>query len=130
MKRIVALALTLALALCLAVSADAAGSGCALPETLRTVPASAEALSMPDTLPELARVNSFSVLDGLITLELDREVPSLKITELNFVELVESTIFSKKNTAAAETNRTGDDNSIFTVLFDFLPRLHTLKADS
>ena len=116
MKRIVALALTLALALCLAVSADAAGSGCALPETLRTVPASAEALSMPDTLPELARVNSFSVLDGLITLELDREVPSLKITELNFVELVESTIFSKKNTAAAETNRTGDDNSIFTVL--------------
>lgn len=114
MKRIIALVCILSLALCLA-PAGAAAMDYVLPDGLQAIDASAAGVTLPDGLPEPVQIVSFSVTDGLIRLELDREVPSVKILELNFLKAEESTIFSKKETAAAETHRTGDENSVFTV---------------
>ena len=116
MKKLIALVCALALALCASAGASAADAGYTLPDSLKSVPSLAENVSLPGQLPVPAKVKNFSVVNGLITLELDREVPSLKIMEINFIEGVESTIFSKKNTASAEAHRTGDETSIFSLV--------------
>lgn len=114
MKRILVLVCAAALALCpcFAAAAGNSGAGFVIPEGLKTV--SAAACAVPAEIPEPVRINSFAVTDGLVTLELDREVPSVVITEIDFAAGVESTIFSKSNTASAETHQSGH-NSVFTV---------------
>ena len=119
MKRALILLGVLALTLCPVLSAQAAGtasSGFVMPDSLKPTAALAENLQAPDSLPAPVTVTSFTIDNGLITVELSDEVPSLKITEMNFLDNKESTIFSKKNTSTAVTNRTGDEHSVFTVI--------------
>ena len=104
MKRIIALVCILSLALCLA-PAGAAAMDYVLPDGLQAIDASAAGVTLPDGLPEPVQIVSFSVTDGLIRLELDREVPSVKILELNFLKAEESTIFSKKETEDQKNKR-------------------------
>ena len=101
------------LALCLAVSADADDTVYQLPDNLKAVSATADQISLPDGLPEHAHVVSFSNENGLISVTLDREVPSLKIKELNFVKGEESTIFLNMNTATAEAHQYGEQCTRF-----------------
>ena len=116
MKRTLALICVMLLACCPAAPAFSAGADYSLPDSLKGVPAAAERVSLPADLPEPANITSFSLDGGTIAVELDRPVPRLKIMELDFVKAVESTIFSRKNTASAETHRTGGDSSVFSVL--------------
>ncbi len=119
MKRALTLLCAVMLVLLPLAGAHAAGSpknGYILPEELKKIPAKASAVSLPEGLPEPARVTEFSVSDaGRLTLTLDREVPKLVVTEINFVDAVENTIFSKKNTDSAVAHRTGNEDSIFNV---------------
>lgn len=116
MKRVISVICVIVLALCLAASADADDTVYLLPDALKAVSAAADQISLPDGLPEHAHVVSFSNENGLISVTLDREVPSLKIKELNFVKGEESTIFSKANTATAQAHQAGDQYSVFIVL--------------
>lgn len=116
MKRVLSVICVIVLALCLTVSAYAAEPVYELPGSLKTVAASADKLNLPEGLPEHAHVVSFTNDNGLINVKLDREVPSLKIKELNFIKGEESTIFSKANTASAEAHQAGNEYSIFNVL--------------
>ena len=119
MKRALTLLCAVMLVLLPLAGAHAAGSpknGYILPEELKKIPAKASAVALPEGLPEPARVTEFSVSDaGRLTLTLDREVPKLVVTEINFVDAVENTIFSKKNTDSAVAHRTGNEDSIFNV---------------
>ena len=90
-----------------------------LPAGLKSVPVSVSRVQLPSELPKPVQILSFTVEGGLIRLELDQAVPSVKIKELNYEKAEESTIFSKKDTASAETHRTGKDTSILTVLLSW-----------
>ena len=116
MRRVFSMVCIIALALCLCAPAGAADSEYLLPDGLKTVAASADKLGLPEGLPEHAHVVSYSVENGLIHIQLDREVPSLKIKELNFNTGEESTIFSWAKAESAEAHRYGDANSVFTML--------------
>ena len=116
MKRVFSVICVIVLALCLAASAGADDTVYQLPDNLKAVSATADQISLPDSLPEHAHVVSFSNENGLISVTLDREVPSLKIKELNFVKGEESTIFSKANTATAQAHQAGDQYSVFSAL--------------
>ena len=116
MKRVFSVICIFVLALCLAASADADDTVYLLPDNLKAVSATADQISLPDGLPEHAHVVSFSNENGLISVTLDREVPSLKIKELNFVKGEESTIFSKANTATAQAHQAGDQYSVFSAV--------------
>ena len=118
MKRAVILLWVLALAMCAVTPVCADNSGeFTIPEALMKVAARAEDVKAPDALPEPIDIVSFTLDDnGVITVELAGEVPSLKITEIQHEGGKESTIFSKKNTAAGQTNRTGGEESTFNVL--------------
>lgn len=100
MKRALTLLCAVMLVLLPLAGAHAAGSpknGYILPEELKKIPAKVSAITLPEGLPEPARVTEFSVSGaGRLTLTLDREVPKLVITEINFVEATENTIFSKR----------------------------------
>ncbi len=124
MKRFWILICAAALAVCFVQGALAAGprEGFVLPKDLKTLPADAESAGLPENLPAAAQVTDFSVVDGLITVKLDREVAKLVITELDFITGTESTIFSKKNTDSAETYRTGREGNILFIRMDLLPR--------
>lgn len=117
MKRIIIFLSALALALCMSLTALAGGpaGGYVIPEGLKTFPASLESLALPAELPEAVRITSFSAADGMVKIELDREVPQLKIYELNFMDGTENTIFSGKNLSSAEAHMAGKDNTIFTI---------------
>ncbi|MBR0086802.1 MAG: hypothetical protein IJL98_03570 [Lachnospiraceae bacterium] len=119
MKRALTLLCAVMLVLLPLAGAHAASSpknGYILPEELKKIPAKASAVALPEGLPEPARVTEFSVSDtGRLTLKLDREVPKLVVTEINFVDAVENTIFSRKNTDSADAHRTGNEDSIFNV---------------
>ena len=119
MKRVLTLLCAVMLALLPLAGACAASSpknGYILPEELKKIPAKASAVALPEGLPEPARVTEFSVSNaGRLTLQLDREVPKLVITEINFVDATENTIFSRKNTDSAVAHRTGNEDSIFNV---------------
>jgi len=115
MKRAVTFLLMLALLSGLALPAGAAGSY-TLPEPLKSVPATTDGLFLPGELPPYVSVKAFSVdEDGAVHLELGEKVPRLKILEQNLMEGVDSTIFTKKNTAVADAHMSGKENSIFTV---------------
>ena len=116
MKRVSSVICIIVLVMCLAAFADADSTVYQLPDSLKTVSATADQVSLPAGLPEHAHVVSFSNENGLINVRLDREVPSLKIKELNFVNGEESTIFSRANKATAEAHQAGTQYSIFTML--------------
>lgn len=122
MKRATALVCILLLVCCLAAPAGADGAEYPLPDSLKSIPGAAADMALPSGLPEPVHITAFSITDGLITVELDQEVPKLKIMELNLLTGEESTIYSRKNTASGETHRTGNDSSVFTVRMIWDPK--------
>lgn len=122
MKRATALVCILLLVCCLAAPAGADGAEYPLPDSLKSIPGAAADMALPSGLPEPVHITAFSITDGLITVELDQEVPKLKIMELNLLKGEESTIYSRKNTASGETHRTGNDSSVFTVRMIWDPK--------
>ena len=122
MKRAIALVCLILLAACTALPAGAAGAEYLLPDGLETIAFAAAGVALPSGLPEHAHIASFSVDDGLISLELDRVIPKLKITELNDIKAEESTIYSRKNTFSAETHKAGDNSTVLRVLLIWDPK--------
>ena len=122
MKRATALVCILLLVCCLAAPAGADGAEYPLPDSLKSIPGAVADMALPSGLPEPVHITAFSITDGLITVELDQEVPKLKIMELNLLTGEESTIYSRKNTASGETHRTGNDSSVFTVRMIWDPK--------
>ena len=122
MRRAIALVCLILLAACAALPAGAAETEYLLPDGLETVAAAAAGVALPSGLPEHAHIASFSIDNGLISLELDRVIPKLKIMELNYIKAEESTIYSRKNTSSAETHKAGDNSTVLRVLLIWDPK--------
>ena len=117
MKRALTLAFVFIMAVCLAVSAQAAApkGGYVLLDSMKTIPVSAAAITLPEGLAPTARITDFSVENGVVKLALDRMVSNLQINELDFNEGAEKVIFSKQNVSEAEAEKAGGDYSVFIV---------------
>jgi len=117
MKRALALVCVLIMAICLLTSAQAAApkGGYVLLESMKSIPAAAADIILPEGLAQPARVTEFSVDNGTVKVVLDRTVSCLQINELNFVEGAEKVIFSQENVSLGEAEKTGDDSSVFIV---------------
>ncbi len=115
MKRTLALACALLLAFCLAASAQAAApkGGYVLLESMKTVPASAAEITLPEGLEKPVRVTGFSAEGTQLKLTLDRPAANLQINELDFSEGAEKVIFSQENASGAEVEITGNEYSVF-----------------
>ena len=117
MKRSTAFFLALCLLLCSCQYSVAAGKY-TLPEQLKVVPAHADGLSLPESLPPYVPIVNFSMDNGRILLELGETVPKLIILEQSMNdrdEPVESTIFSRKNVSSADTHLVGKEDSKIVV---------------
>ena len=88
--------------------------GYCLPEGTRSVSSKISGIALPD-LPDKVGIVSFSLSDGWIAVELDRQIPKLKILELNPVTGTESTIFSQKDVSDAEAHAISKDGEIFRI---------------
>ena len=84
------------------------------PETLATVPSDVSRLSMPGGLPDSVGIVSFTAENGTVLAELDHPVPKLRILELTGTD-DGSTIFSRKDAAAAETHATSKGSTAFRI---------------
>ena len=139
MKRTLILICILALLLGLypaAQAADSPSGGFKLPKPLKSVPAAVEGMDLPEGLPGDVTANDYSEEDGLITIHLSEKVPSLRVTEVDYTEGMENTIFSKRNADYAETHRSSDSEmrslnvtmtwkfeggAVYTKLYNSLP---------
>lgn len=113
MKRALILVLVCILVLTLcpctaSLAADAPAGGFKLPKQLKTVAASVEGMDLPEGLPGNVVATDYTEDRGLITIQLNEKVPSLKVTEVDYTESMESTIFTKRNADHAETHRMSD----------------------
>lgn len=114
MKRAAILLLAVILAVSVLLPAGAADSY-TLPEPLKTVPARVEKLGLPEDLPPQVAIRSFSEEEGTVRLELEAEVPKLRIIEKSRDDDAGSTIFTKKNASSADAHTVGTENAGFLI---------------
>ena len=89
--------------------------GYKVPDGLASVPAKISNLSLPASPPPAVGVVSFSVSDGVVSAELSEPVQKMKILELSGQDNAESTIFSRKDAAAAEAHASNKNSASFLI---------------